>query len=57
MRVKSRGPAQTIIDDFCGGLRSGLTYGGSKDIKELQRKAEFVRVTTNFIKESHARLE
>lgn len=27
------GSAQDIIDNYCGSLRSALTYGGSKDIK------------------------
>jgi IMP dehydrogenase len=49
------GSAQNVIDNFCGSLRSALTYGGSKDIKELQRKAEFVKATHNFMKESHPR--
>lgn len=53
--AKCTGSAQIVVDNFCGALRSALTYGGSKDIKELQRKAEFVRVTSNFIKESHPR--
>lgn len=44
------GSAQDVIDNYCGSLRSALTYGGSKDIKELQRKAEFVRSTSSFMK-------
>jgi IMP dehydrogenase len=30
-----------IISDLIGGLRSGLTYGGSQNIKELQRKLNY----------------
>ena len=37
------GSAKELIDSLLGGLRSGLTYGGARNIKELQRKAEFVR--------------
>ena len=55
--AKCTGSAQDVIDNFCGSLRSALTYGGAKDIKELQRKAEFVKVTSNFGKESHPRPE
>ena len=47
--------AQELIDEICGGLRSGLTYGGAKNIKELQRKAEFVEVSRNYITESNTR--
>ncbi len=46
------GSANDLIDQLLGGLRSGLTYGGARSIKELQRKAEFVEVTLNYIKES-----
>lgn len=49
------GSAVKVIDQILGGLRSGLTYGGARSIKELQRKAEFVEVTGNYITESHTR--
>jgi IMP dehydrogenase len=35
-----------IIADIIGGLRSGLTYGGADSISELQRKLNFIQVTT-----------
>lgn len=49
------GPAQEVIDEFMGGIRSGLTYAGAKSIKELQRKAEFVKVTAAYRAESAPR--
>ena len=49
------GPAQKLIDELLGGLRSGLTYGGARSIKELQRKAEFMRVTPKYGAESNPR--
>ena len=49
------GTASELIDSLCGGLRSGLTYGGAKSIKELQRKAEFVEVTPSYGFESRPR--
>lgn len=51
----STGPAQKTIDELLGGLRSGLTYGGARSIKELQRKAEFVEVTHTYMAESKPR--
>jgi IMP dehydrogenase len=51
------GSAQDLIDELLGGLRSGLTYGGARSIKELQRKAEFVQVTMNYMHESKPRPE
>lgn len=49
------GTAKELIDMFLGGLRSGMTYGGARSIKELQRKAEFVQVTSNYLPESKPR--
>lgn len=34
-----------ILADIVGGLRSGLTYGGAANVKELQRKLNFVQIT------------
>ncbi len=49
------GSAKALIDNLLGGIRSGMTYGGARNIKELQRKAEFVRVTYNYTAESFPR--
>ncbi len=49
------GSARQLIDTFLGGLRSGLTYGGARNIKELQRKAEFMKVMPAYISESKPR--
>lgn len=54
--VKCSGTAAELLDTLLGGLRSGLTYGGAKDIKELQRKAEFMQVTNAYHTESGTRL-
>jgi IMP dehydrogenase len=50
------GPAQKLIDELLGGVRSGLTYGGARSIKELQRKAEFIKVTSTYMEESKPRV-
>jgi IMP dehydrogenase len=47
--------ANSLIDSLLGGLRSGMTYGGARNIKELQRKAEFVEVTHSYLHESNPR--
>ncbi len=52
-----QGSAHLLIGDLLGGIRSGLTYGGAKNIKELQRKAEFVAVSSGYIRESYPRKE
>lgn len=49
--------SKQLIERLLGGLRSGMTYGGARSIKELQRKAEFVEVTASYIHESLPRQE
>lgn len=49
------GTAEELIHNLLGGIRSGMTYGGGRNLKELQRKAEFVQVTATYIQESKPR--
>lgn len=49
------GPAIDLIQKLLAGVRSGMTYGGARTIPELQRKAEFVRVTATYEAESSPR--
>ena len=51
------GTAKNIINDLMGGIRSGLTYCGALNIKDLQRKAQFIQMTQSGKIESspHAR--
>jgi len=51
------GTAEQLINQLLGGIRSGMTYGGARNLKELQRKAEFVQVTGTYISESKPRPE
>ena len=44
-RVEYRENQEAIIADVIGGLRSGLTYGGAKNIRELQRKLDYSIIT------------
>jgi len=43
-RVPCRGPVDHIINQFIGGLRSGMSYGNAQTIKEL-RDCQFIRIT------------
>ena len=52
-RVPYKGNLVTIINQLIGGLRSGMGYTGCADIEELRNKAEFVRVTSSGVRESH----
>ena len=49
------GTAQELIENLLGGLRSGMTYGGARSLKELQRKAEFIAVGSAYGTESKPR--
>ncbi len=49
------GSAEELLTLLLGGVRSGMTYGGARNLKELQRKAEFVQVTATYIQESKPR--
>jgi len=52
-RVPYRGPAKEVIFQLIGGLKAGMGYCGSKNIKELQRKARFIRVSPAGLREGH----
>lgn len=49
------GSVEELLNKLLGGIRSGMTYGGARNIKELQRKAEFMHVTSTYINESKPR--
>ena len=43
--VQFKGPVNKIIYQLIGGLKSSMGYMGSKTIKDLQKKCEFVKIT------------
>src|SRR3989339_532249 len=52
-RVSFKGGLSEVMYQLVGGLRAGMGYCGAKDIKTLQKKAKFVRITNSGIEESH----
>lgn len=52
-RVPYRGKIMDVIHQLAGGLRSSMGYLGSKDIRTLWEKAEFVEITAAGLRESH----
>lgn len=52
-RVPYKGPAEKIIHQLIGGLRAAMGYCGAGSIAELQKKAQFVRITGAGLRESH----
>lgn len=52
-RIHYRGPLGDVVYQLIGGLRSGMGYVGAKDIKDLQEKARFMKITSASLIENH----
>ncbi len=52
-RVPFKGPLSDTTFQLMGGLRSAMGYCGTRTIEELRRNAEFVRITSAGLTESH----
>jgi IMP dehydrogenase len=53
-RVAYRGSLTDNLYQMEGGLRSAMGYIGARTIPDLQERAEFVRISSAGLKESHA---
>ena len=52
-RVPFRGWLKDIVYQLEGGLRQGMGYTGSKDIKDLQKRVQFQKITRSGMTEGH----
>lgn len=52
-RVAYKGSLQDIIFQMIGGIRAGMGYTGSANIKELREEAQFIRMSGAGLIESH----
>lgn len=52
-RVPYKGTVAEIVQQFVGGLRAGMGYCGTDTIKRLQEEAQFIRITSASMAESH----
>lgn len=52
-RVPFKGELVESMHQFIGGLRAGMGYCGAKGVRALQDNAQFIRITTSGILESH----
>ncbi|PMC33692.1 IMP dehydrogenase [Bacillus sp. UMB0899] len=52
-RTPYKGPLADTIYQLVGGIRSGMGYCGTKDLKELRENSQFIRMTGAGLKESH----
>jgi IMP dehydrogenase len=45
-KIPHKGSTEKVLETLLGGVRSGLSYAGAMDIKELREKAQWRRVTS-----------
>ncbi len=51
--VPYSGDVVEVINQLMGGLRSGMSYVGAKNLQELKYKAEFIKISSAGMKESN----
>ena len=52
-KVPYKGALSSILHQLVGGIKSGMGYLGAKEIPELQKRAQFVKISQQGLKESH----
>ena len=52
-QVPYKGPAAAVLHQLVGGLRAAMGYVGAADLGELRSKAQFIRITSAGMRESH----
>lgn len=52
-RVPFKGPLSGTITQIVGGLRSGMGYVGAENLQQLRDRAEFIKITSGGLRESH----
>ena len=52
-QVPYKGPAENVIHQLVGGLKSAMGYTGNKDINHMQKNCVFKRISNAGLKESH----
>jgi IMP dehydrogenase len=51
--VAYKGPVASVLHQLAGGLRAAMGYVGAKDMAEFRDKAQFIRITSAGLRESH----
>lgn len=52
-QVPYKGPLAGLVEQLVGGLRSGMGYCGVANLKELQERSRFMRISPAGLRESH----
>ena len=53
--VPYKGPVTNVLNRMNAGLRSGFSYSGALNIKQLHNNVQFIRVTNNLVKRNQDR--
>jgi IMP dehydrogenase len=52
-QVPYKGPVGAVLHQLVGGLRAGMGYTGSRTVRDLQDRAQFIRISPSAVRESH----
>ena len=52
-QVPYKGPVSTVVHQLVGGLRAAMGYTGAATLEDLRNKAQFVRISSAGLRESH----
>ncbi len=52
-QVPYKGPVGAVLHQLVGGLRAAMGYVGAADLAELRSRAQFIRITSAGMRESH----
>ena len=52
-QVPYKGPLGGLVEQLVGGLCSGMGYCGVSNLRELQERSRFIRITSAGLRESH----
>jgi GMP reductase len=47
VQIQGKGPLENTLNDICGSIRSACTYTNSRNIEDLQKNVEFIKVNNH----------
>ncbi|RME94243.1 MAG: IMP dehydrogenase, partial [Alphaproteobacteria bacterium] len=53
-QVPYKGPLASVLHQLVGGLRAAMGYTGARNLREFHEKAQFIRISSASLRESHA---
>jgi IMP dehydrogenase len=52
-QVAYKGPVSNVLHQLAGGLRAAMGYVGAKNLEDFHNKAQFIRISSAGLRESH----